>query len=133
MSLQMLTRVAAAAALTVSIGAFVAADIKGDYNLEFVVQEAPYAGTLKTTAGAKGAFTGKLDFTSPSKVLSDVTGKSVGDSVTFEGKYEDQGRGCTGTLVARGTAEKDGSKASGVVDINDSCGGALAGTFRMWK
>jgi hypothetical protein len=55
------------------------------------------------------------------------------NSVSFDAKYEDQGRGCTGTLTGKGKAEKDGSKASGTLDISDSCGGALSGTFRLWR
>ena len=133
MSLHLITRVAAVAALTAGIAGYVAADLKGDYKLEFVVQDATYSGTAKATPGAKSAFSGKWELTSPSKVLLDVTGKTVGDSVTFDAKYEDQGRGCTGTLTGKGKAEKDGTKAAGTLDISDSCGGALAGTFRLYR
>ena len=133
MSLHVITRVAAAAIVTASIAGYVVPDLKGDYNVEFVVQETPYTGTFKTTAGAKGAFGAKLEFTTPSKVLADVTGKTAGDSITFDAKYEDQGRGCTGTLTGKGKVEKDAAKAAGTVEISDSCGGALTGTFRLWK
>ncbi len=133
MSLQTLARIAAAAVLATTIAAPVAADLKGDYNVEFVVQGTPYVGTFKTTPGSKGAYTAKLHFTSPSTILADVNGKTVADSVTFEAKYEDQGRGCTGTLTGKGTVEKDAVKAAGAVDISDSCSGALTGTFRLWK
>jgi hypothetical protein len=133
MSLQLFARIAAAAVVTASIASYMVADLKGDYNVEFVVQETPYTGTFKTTAGTKGAFTAKLDMASPSRVVADVTGKAEGDSVTFDAKYEDQGRGCTGTLVGKGKVEKDGTKAAGSLDITDSCGGGLSGTFRLWK
>jgi hypothetical protein len=133
MSLPLIARIAAAGAFVASVAGYVAADLKGDYKIEFVVQESTYTGTAKTTPGAKGAFTAKFEFTSPSSVMADVTGKVVGDSITFDAKYDDQGRGCTGTLAGKGTAEKDGSKASGSLDINDSCGGTIAGTFKLWK
>jgi hypothetical protein len=133
MSLSLITRIAAVAAVTASVAGYVAADLKGDYKVEFVVQETTYTGTAKTTAGAKGAFTAKFEFTSPSSVLADVTGKTVGDSITYDAKYEDPGRGCTGTLVGKGMVEKDGSKAAGSIDINDSCGGTLAGSFKLWR
>lgn len=133
MSLLIVARVAAAAVVTASIGGYVAADLKGDYNVEFVVQETPYTGTFKTTPGEKSAFTAKLDFTTPSRVLADVTGKTAGDSITFDAKYEDQGRGCTGTLTGKGKVEKDATKSAGVIEINDSCGGVMSGTFRLWK
>ena len=113
MSLQLITRVAAAAALTASVAGFMVADLKGDYKLEFVVEQSTYTGTAKATPGAKSAFSGKWELASPSKVLLDVTGKTTGDSVSFEAKYEDQGRGCTGTLTGKGKAEKDGSKGRG--------------------
>ena len=133
MSLHLITRIAAVTALTAGIAGYVAADLKGDYKVEFVVQDATYSGTAKATPGAKSAFSGKWELSSPSKVLLDVTGKTVGDSVTFDAKYEDQGRGCTGTLTGKGKAAKDGSKADGTLDISDSCGGALTGTFRLWR
>jgi hypothetical protein len=133
MSLHVITRVVAAVAVAASAASYVAADVKGNYNIEFVVQETTYTGTAKTTPGTKGAFTAKIEFTTPSSVLADATGKTVGDSITYDAKYEDKGRGCTGTLVAKGAMEKDGNKAAGTVDINDSCGGALTGTFRLWR
>jgi hypothetical protein len=133
MSLQMITRVAAATVLTASLGGYVVADLKGDYNVEFIVQGTPYLGTFKTKPAAKSAFTSKLEFTTPSKILADVTGKTPGDSITFNAKYEDQSRGCTGTITGKGKVEKDATKAAGGVDINDSCSGTLTGTFRLWK
>jgi hypothetical protein len=133
MSLLIVARVAAAVVVTAGIGGYVAADLKGDYNVKFVVQETPYTGTFKTTPGEKSAFTAKLDFTTPSRVLADATGKTAGDSITFDAKYEDQGRGCTGTLSGKGKVEKDATKSAGVIDIIDSCGGVMSGTFRLWK
>ena len=133
MSLQLLTRATALAIGAVAIGHFGVADLKGDYKIEFVVEGGSYSGTAKFTAGQRGAFSAKYDFTSPSTIKSDVTGKTKGDSVTFEGKYDDSGRNCTGTFVGKGSAEKDGSKANGTLDISDSCGGAIGGTFRIWR
>ena len=133
MPLQLIARVAAAIAVAASSAAFVAPDLKGDYHIEFVVEGTVYTGTQKTTAGEKGAFTGKMEFTSPSTILADVTGKTSGDSVTYEAKYEDKGRGCTGTVSGKGTVDKDGSKAAGAIAVNDSCGGELSGTFRLWR
>src|SRR5262245_60193753 len=123
MSLQLITRLAAAGAVLVGVAGYTAADLKGDYNLEFVVQQTTYAGKAKTVAGAKGEFSGTFEFSSPTAILAAVTGKSAGDSITFSAKYEDKGRGCTGTFNGKGTAAKDGSKASGSVDISDSCSG----------
>jgi hypothetical protein len=133
MSLHLITRVAAALALAASSAAYMIADLKGDYNIEFVVEGTSYTGTAKTLPGAKGAFTGKLELTSPSSILGDMTGKTTGDSVSYDVKYEDKGRGCTGTLAGKGIVEKDGSKAAGALNINDSCGGQLSGTFRLWR
>jgi hypothetical protein len=133
MSLHLLTRVAALAIGAVAIGHFGVADLKGDYKIEFVVDGGTYSGTAKFTSGTGGAFSAKYDFTSPSIVKSEATGKMKGDSVSFEGKYEDSGRSCTGTFNGKGAAEKDGSKASGTLDINDSCGGTIGGTFRIWR
>jgi len=133
MSLHLFARLAVAAALAGGAATYVAAELKGDYKIEFVVQETTYTGTAKATPGAKGAVTGKFDFTSPSAVTADFTGKTAGDSLTFEAKYVDNGRNCTGSLTGRGTVEKDGSKASGTLAINDSCGGEVDGTFKLWR
>ena len=133
MSLHFMTRVAAAVAVVASVAGYVATDLKGDYKIEFAVQDQTYTGTAKATAGAKGAFTSKFDFTSPSPVTADVTGKTVGDSITFDAKYVDTGRNCTGTLVGKGTIDKEGNKASGTLAINDSCGGEIPGTFKLWR
>jgi hypothetical protein len=134
MSIQLIARLTAGAAIVATIAGLAAADLKGDYKVEFAVQDATYSGTAKATPGsAKGSFSGKWDFTSPSAVSSDITGKTVGDSVVFEGKYVDTGRSCTGTLSGKGTVDKDGSKASGTLAINDSCGGDITGTFKLWR
>ena|SRR5690349_24950755 len=133
MSILLFARATALAIGAVAIGHFGVADLKGDYKIEFVVEGGSYAGTAKFTPGQQGAFSAKYDFTSPSTIKSDVTGKVKGDSVTFEGKYDDITRNCSGTFVGKGAAEKDGSKANGTLDINDSCGGAIGGTFRLWR
>ena len=134
MSLHVITRVAALAAVLASVTAvYAVADLKGDYKVEFVVQETSYTGTATATPGAKNAFAGKWEFTAPSSVVMDVTGKTTGDSVAFDAKYVDNGRNCTGTLTGKGAVEKDGNKAAGSISINDSCGGELSGTFRLWR
>ena len=133
MSLHLIARVAVAVAVAGSAATYVAGELKGDYKIEFVVQETTYSGTAKATPGAKGAVSGTFDFTSPNSVTADFTGKTSGDSLTFEAKYVDNGRNCTGTLTGRGTVEKDGSKASGALAINDSCGGEIDGTFKLWR
>jgi hypothetical protein len=133
MSLPLMARVVAVAAFAAATTGYAVAELKGDYNVEFVVEETTYTGTAKVAPGAKGAFTGKFEFTAPSVVLADVTGKTQGDSVTYEAKYEDKGRGCAGTFTGRGTTEKDGSKAAGTVAIDDSCSGPITATFRLWR
>lgn len=136
MAFHVLTRLVAGSAvvaITSVATRSIVAELKGDYKVEFVVNEASYTGTAKTTPAGKGAFTATFDFTSPSPVTADGTGKTVGDSVTFDAKYQDKGRNCTGTVVAKGTVEKDGSKAAGTIAIQDSCDGEASGTFRFYR
>ena len=133
MALHVFARIAVSAAFAAAIAGAAVADLKGDYNVEFNVQGTPYVGTFKTTPATRSAYTAKINFTTPATVLSDATGKTAGDSMTFSAKYEDTTRNCTGTFEGKGTVEKDGSKAAGVVAINDSCSGSLSGTFRLWK
>ena len=131
MSLHLIARITAAVIVSASVAGFVSADLKGDYKVEFGVQDQLYTGTAKATPGAQGAFTAAFNFTSPSNVVADVTGKTFGDSVTYLAKYVDKDRGCTGTFSGKGKVEKDGSGAAGVVDISDSCSGAITGTFKL--
>jgi hypothetical protein len=133
MSLHLLTRVAAVTLLAGAVVGATTADLKGDYHIEIAVGGEAYSGMTKTTPGAKGEFTGTMTITSPTNVTGDLKGKTFGDSVTYESKYVDKDRNCTGTIVGRGTVEKDGSKASGVADINDSCSGTINATFRLWR
>jgi len=133
MSLHLITRVAAVVAVSVSVAGFAAADLSGAYKVEFAIQDQTYTGTAKAIGAAKGAFTAAFTFTSPSNIAADATGKTFGDSVTYEAKYADKDRGCTGTFVAKGTIEKDGSKAAGTVKITDSCSGEISGNFRLWR
>ena len=136
MSLPVITRLVAGmavAATTVGAVRSIVADLKGDYKAEFVVESTSYTGTAKTTPGANGAFTAKFDFTSPSAISADATGKTAGDSVTFDMKYVDNTRNCTGTVRGTGTAAKDGNEASGGLSVDDSCGGAASGTFRLYR
>lgn len=133
MSLQLISRVAVVSVLALSAAGAVAAELKGDYKIEISANGEAYTGTTKVTPGAKGEFTADFTITSPTTVTGDIKGRTIGDSVTYESKYVDKDRGCTGTITAKGVAEKDGSKASGSALINDSCGGELNGTFRLWR
>jgi hypothetical protein len=134
MPIPVIARAVTAVAFAATAATYVVADLKGDYKIEFVVQESTYTGSAKAAAGsAKGAFTAKFEFTSPSTATADVTGKTAGDSIAFDAKYVDNGRNCTGTLTGKGTIEKDGSKAQGDLAINDSCGGETTGTFKLWR
>jgi hypothetical protein len=136
MALHVISRLVAgvaAVATTAAAARTIVADLKGDYQVEFVVNEASYTGTAKTTPAGKGGFTAKFEFTSPGTVSADATGKTFGDSVTFDATYADNSRNCTGKLTGKGTVEKDGNKAAGTISINDSCDGELAGTFRLFR
>jgi len=136
MALHMIARLVAgvaAVATTMSAVRSIAVDLKGDYKVEFVVDSTSYTGTAKTTPGAKGAFTAKFDFTSPAAISADATGKTTGDSLTFDMKYVDNTRNCTGTVRGSGTVAKDGNEASGELSVNDSCGGEAPGTFRLYR
>ena len=136
MLLPVITRLVAGAAVVAStVGAVrsIVADLTGDYKVEFVVESTSYTGTAKTTPGASGGFTAKFDFTSPSAISADATGKTTADSLTFDMKYVDNTRNCTGTVRGRGTVAKDGNEASGGLSVDDSCGGAASGTFRLYR
>src|SRR5262245_62222049 len=127
MLLPVITRLAAGVAIaTTTVGAVrsIVADLKGDYKVEFVVESTSYTGTAKTTPGTSGAFTAKFDFTSPSPISADATGKTAGDSLTFDMKYVDNTRNCTGTVRGTGTVAKDGNEATGGISVDARWGGA---------
>jgi hypothetical protein len=131
--LQTVTRIAAVAAIASVVAGIAAAELKGDYKIEYTVDSQSYGGTAKATPGAKGEFTATLAITSPTNITGDMTGKTFGDSISYDSKYADKDRGCTGTISAKGTVEKDGSKATGAATITDSCSGTLNATFRIWR
>ena len=133
MPLSRLARIAPLAAVLGATAFAALPDLKGDYQLEFTVEDTRYTGVAKATPGTKGAFAAKFDFVAPSSINSDVKGATKGDSVTFEATYKDTGRNCTGKFSGRGTTTTNGNEASGVVAIEDGCSGPINGTFRMWR
>lgn len=136
MLLQVGTRVAVVAAvgaIASVLAGMAAAELKGDYKIEYTVDGQSYGGTAKATPGAKGEFTATLAITSPTNITGDMKGKTFGDSISYDSKYEDKDRGCAGTISAKGTVEKDGSKASGAATIVDGCSGTLNATFQIWR
>jgi len=70
---------------------------------------------------------------SPVEMAGSVTGVVVADSVTFQLNYLNPMDGCAGVLDGTGTVEEGGDAFSGRVQVNDSCGGFLSGTFTLRK
>lgn len=126
-----LVRLAVASVLLAGLGH--SAGLTGTYNVEFAVEGTPYRGTAKATPGSDGHFDLALTFNDPTTVTASGKGSAPGDSLVFEGTYDDTGRGCTGSMTGRGVIEEKGDRASGTLSLNDSCGGAVSGTFRFWR
>jgi len=120
-------------ALLLVAGAFMRlAELKGAYKIEIGVNDQSYGGTFTIKPGDKNTFTAEMAVTSPSTVNGTFTGSTKGDSVFWEGKYNDLSRNCTGSMSSRGALQKDGSVVGGL-SIDDSCAGAIGGNVKLWK
>jgi hypothetical protein len=102
-------------------------NVEGTYRASFVVEGTPYGGTMTLATAPGGAVTGSMIVVDPS-MDSSVTGSVAADTLRLTIPYS-MPNGCTGTASLLGPIADGGGGASGRMDLQDSCGGGLAGTF----
>jgi hypothetical protein len=106
-------------------------NVDGRYASDIVVRDARYAGSTQLATRAGGALSGTMTFVTPISVTAELSGAVRGDSIAFDGRYRTPD--CTGVLRGRGRIADGGDSAWGRVSMDDSCVGAMAGTFGLRK
>lgn len=102
-------------------------NVEGTYRASFVVEGTPYGGTMTLATAPGGAVTGTMSLDNP-PIESSTTGSVVADTLRLTIPYT-MPDGCTGIANLLGPIADGGGAASGSMDLQDSCGGALGGTF----
>lgn len=105
-------------------------NLQGVYASSYTVDGTAYEGTTELATGAGGAVTGDFSLERPVRIVGEVTGTVTGDSLSFTGTYTQSG-GCDGTVSGSGAIAEGGVSVEGPLHVDDSCGGALEGSFRF--
>lgn len=103
-------------------------NLQGVYASTYTVEGTAYTGTTELATGAGGAVSGDFALEQPVRIVGEMTGTVTGDSLSFSGTYTQSG-GCDGTVSGTGAIAEGGDRAEGPLQVDDSCGGALSGTF----
>jgi hypothetical protein len=107
-------------------------NVTGTYGASFVVEGTPYTGTMTLATAPGGAVSGTMSLTSPVPLESPAAGSLVADSLRLAIPYM-MPDGCNGTATLRGQVADGGGAAEGAMEVEDSCGGTLAGTFTLTR
>jgi hypothetical protein len=102
-------------------------NVEGTYRASFVVEGTPYGGTMALATAPGGAVTGSMMVVDP-PMDSQATGSVAADTLRLTIPYS-MPNGCTGTASLLGPIADGGDAVSGTMALQDSCGGALSGTF----
>lgn len=105
-------------------------NVEGVYASTYVVDGTPYEGTTELATGAGGAVTGDFSLERPVRIVGEIVGTVRGDSLSYTGTYTQSG-GCDGTLSGVGLVAEGGDQVAGALEVDDSCGGELSGTFEF--
>jgi hypothetical protein len=105
-------------------------NVTGPYTAHFDVSGQPYDGTMTLATARGGTVTGSMALVSPATINSQVTGTVLADTLRLSIPYATPD-GCGGTAALIGTIAEGGAAANGTMDVQDSCGGALEGTFTL--
>jgi hypothetical protein len=107
-------------------------NLTGSYQAEFLVDGAPYRGTMNLSTAPGGAVSGSFTLTEPTQIVGSVEGAVVADTVDFQMPYEILENGCAGVVHGRGAIVEGGTGVSSPVRI-DSCDGELNGTMTLTR
>lgn len=105
-------------------------NLEGAYESTFAVMGTDYSGTTSFRTEPGGRVRGEFVVEEPISMEGELTGTISRDSLSFSGSYT-QDQGCEGTVSGRGVVSADGSRVAGPLEIEDSCGGLLEGTFQF--
>lgn len=103
-------------------------NLDGVYESTFVVAGTSYQGTTELRTGPGGTVRGDFSLVRPVSIVGELTGTLAGDSLSFSGTYTQAG-GCDGTVSGSGVVGEGATRVDGSLQVDDSCGGLLDGTF----
>lgn len=103
-------------------------NVEGVYDAAFVVEGTSYEGTTELETIEGGVVGGDFSIVRPVSIVGELTGTLAGDSLKFSGTYT-QADGCDGTVSGAGSVSEGGDRVGGSLQVDDSCGGLLEGTF----
>jgi len=102
----------------------------GTQPLQVTARGSLYAGTATLSPGPAETVSGTFTLAGPVEVKGTLTGRTAGDSITFELKYSIAQNGCNGTMRLTGPM-KANAAVEGVTEAQDSCVGRMTGTFKF--
>lgn len=103
-------------------------NVAGTYDAEFVVEGDVYDGLAELSTEPGGAVAGEFLTDEPATVVGAITGRIVGDRLSYAGTYGVREAGCEGTLDATGTVDEGGDRIAGDFATRGACG-EMTGTF----
>lgn len=107
-------------------------NVSGRYSASFVVEGTPYTGTMDMSTAPGGAVTGTMAITEPAEVTSTASGTVSADTLRLTIPYQ-LPDGCGGTARLTGAINDGGGGVAGDMNLDDSCGGALSGSFILTR
>lgn len=105
-------------------------NVDGVYDARFVVDGTGYQGTTELETSAGGTVRGDFSIERPLSIVGVLSGTVLGDSLAWSGDYT-QSTECDGTVSGSGRVSEGGNRVEGPMQVNDSCGGVLEGTFEF--
>lgn len=103
-------------------------NVEGVYASTFVVDGTDFHGMTELETFEGGAVRGGFAIERPATIVGELSGTLAGDSLVFSGTYT-QADGCDGTVSGSGAVTVGGSRVEGPLQVDDSCGGLLQGSF----
>jgi hypothetical protein len=107
-------------------------NLTGSYQAEFLVDGAPYRGSMNLSTAPGGAVSGSFTLTEPMQIVGSVEGAIVADTLDFQMPYEILENSCAGVVHGRGAILEGGTGVSSPVRI-DSCDAQLNGTMTLTR
>lgn len=108
-------------------------NVDGPYAAVFDIDGTIYEGTVQLATAEGGAVSGALALVSPVTINGTLEGVVLNNSFAFTSPYEIEENGCSGVVAGRGVIADGGVSVTGTADVDDDCGGALAGTFTLTR
>lgn len=105
----------------------------GDVPISVIVRGSSYAGTASIVQTKGDSVSGTVTLTGPVEVKGALRGVLSTSRMQIDLVYTIALNGCRGTMKLSAPVVNDAQTIEGPVDAQDSCVGAMTGTFRLGK